>query len=53
MAKKRFPTFAVIVLVLAIFWLLGDLNILNVNIPWIPVILIIVAVGWIVSHYSK
>ncbi len=59
MAKKNscciggFPTFAVIVLVLAVLWLLGDMGILGVNVPWLPVILIIVAIGWIVNQYHK
>ena len=49
----RFPTFAVILLVVGILWLLNELNVLAVNIPWWPVILIIVAIGWIVNSYTK
>ncbi|MFH1589829.1 MAG: hypothetical protein ABIB43_04650 [archaeon] len=53
MAKKRdFPTFATILLALAILWLLGDLGVLSVNIPWLPVILIIIAIGWIINNYT-
>lgn len=51
MAGKKFPTVAVILLILAIVWLLSDLGAINVDIPWIPVILIVVAVGWIVNRY--
>lgn len=50
--EKKFPTLAVILLVFAIAWLLSDLNIININIPWIPVILIIVAIGLIVNRYD-
>ena len=50
---KGFPTFAVIVLVLAVLWLLSDLNLLKVNVPWIPVIVTIIALGWVISHYTK
>ena len=53
MAKQKFPTFPIILLILAIIWLLNDLNVIKVNIPWIPVILIIVAIGWIINRYSK
>jgi len=54
MAKKgKFPTFAVVVLVLAVIWLLQELGILTIGIPWLPVILIIVAVGWIYDVYKK
>ena len=48
-----FPTFAVIVLVLAVLWLLGEMKILTVNVPWLPVILIIIALGWIINFYKK
>ena len=50
--EKEFPTLAVILLVFAIAWLLSDLNLININIPWIPVILIIVAIGLIVNRYD-
>ncbi len=53
MKRKKFPTFAVIVLVLALIWLLNELGVLIMEIPWFPLILIIVAVGWIVNHYSS
>jgi hypothetical protein len=50
--KRKFPTFASILLTLGILWLLNDTNILPINIPWIPVVLIIVAIGMIVNRYS-
>ncbi|MBS3077401.1 hypothetical protein J4233_03960 [Candidatus Pacearchaeota archaeon] len=53
MKKRRFPTLAVILLVVAISWLLSDLGYLNVDIPWIPVILIIIAIGWIINRYAS
>lgn len=49
---KKFPTFAIIVLVIAVVWLVNDLGFIRVNIPWIPVILIIASIGWIVNRYS-
>ena len=51
--KKGFPTFAILVLVLGVLWLLSELQILTVDIPWFPVIMIIVAIGWIADHYLK
>lgn len=54
MAKKKFPTIAVIVLVLAVLWLLGDLGFLGgVDIPWLPVILIIASLGWIFNRFHR
>ncbi len=52
-ARTKFPTFATILLVLGLLWLLTDMGLLMVNIPWIPVILVIIAVGMIVNRYSK
>jgi len=50
---KGFPTFAIIVLVIGILWALSDLKYITVDIPWLPVILIIVAVGWIINSFKK
>ena len=51
--KGKFPTFATIILVVGILWLLTDLKVLTADIPWLPIILIIVAIGWIVNTYRK
>ncbi|MFH1452256.1 MAG: hypothetical protein ABIF88_03730 [archaeon] len=48
--RKKFPTFATIVLIFAIVWLLKELDILQMNIPWLPVILIIISLGWIFNR---
>ena len=49
----EFPTFAVILLVVGIIWLLNDLNVIMVNIPWVPMVLIIVAIGMIYNKFKK
>ena len=51
--KRGFPTFAVIVLVLSIIWLLQSLGVLAIDVPWLPIIAIIIAIGWIMDRYSK
>ena len=48
-----FPTFALVVLVIGILWLLNDLKIFSFEIPWLPVVLIVVAIGWIIKHNKK
>lgn len=53
MAKRKFPMLATILLIFAIIWLLSDLDILTISIPWIPVVLIIVAVGMIYNRIFK
>ncbi len=51
---RRFPTFAVIVFVFALIWLLTDLGLIpNVDIPWLPLILLIVAFGWIINRLKN
>ncbi|MBU2053330.1 MAG: hypothetical protein ABIJ14_03200 [Nanoarchaeota archaeon] len=50
---KEFPTFWVIVLVLAGGWFLGDLGVMQFYFPWFPTIVFIGAIGAIVNHYRK
>ncbi|MEK6860039.1 MAG: hypothetical protein AABX54_04465 [Nanoarchaeota archaeon] len=52
-SKPKFPTLAVILLVLAVLWLLNDMGYWIVNIPWIPLVLIIVAAGMIINRYKE
>ncbi len=52
-SKPKFPTLAVILLVLAVIWLINDLGYLVIDVPWIPLILIIVAVGMIINRYKN
>jgi hypothetical protein len=49
----KFPTFPVLLLVVGILWLLSELQVITVAIPWWPVILIIVSLGWLVNVYQK
>jgi len=54
MAKKQtFPTFAIAVFILAILWILTDVGILTVNVPWFPVIIAAIALGWIFDFYAN
>lgn len=50
---RRFPTFAIFILIIGIFWLLNDLEVITIGIPWVPVILIVLALGWIINSYSR
>jgi len=53
MAKKKFPALAVILLIFAIVWATDELGYLSFNVPWIPVVLAVVAIGMIINRYSK
>lgn len=52
MPKKKFPTFATILLVTGIVWTIEALGYLKMNFPWIPTLLIIISVGMIVNRYK-
>jgi len=52
MKKGKFPYMGAIILVLGVLWLLKDLNLIVVNLPWIPILLIVIAIGMIVNSYS-
>jgi len=51
--KKRFPVLAIILLLFAAVWILSDMNILVIDIPWIPIILAVIAVGMIINRLSN
>ena len=48
--RRRFPFLAVILLVFAFVWLLREVGYINWELPWLPVILIILAVGVIFNR---
>ncbi len=50
---RKFPTSAVLILIVGVFWLLAELEWIAVKVVWIPVVLIIIAVGWIVYSFRK
>jgi len=53
MTRVKFPVLATIILIFAVFWLLNELEILILDIPWIPVILIVIAIGLIFNRFTK
>lgn len=50
--KKRFPTLAAIVFIVALLWFLSGLGVIAVDIPWLPLVVLIIALGWIVNYYT-
>jgi hypothetical protein len=51
--RNKFPALAVILLIFAIVWLLSDLKVFVIDLPWVPVILIIVAIAMIFNRLSR
>jgi hypothetical protein len=41
----------IIILVIAVLWLLADLGVIALSVPWFPVILIVISLKWIVHSY--
>ena len=48
---RKFPMLATILLVVGIIWLLTELKVILIPIPWIPVVLIVIALGMIINRY--
>ena len=48
--RRRFPVIAFIILVFAGLWLLRELDVINIRVPWLPVVLIIIAIGIIFNR---
>jgi hypothetical protein len=51
--KERFPTLATILLVIGILWLLTELKVIAIPVPWIPIVLILIAIGMMVNRCVK
>jgi hypothetical protein len=48
--RRRFPILAVIVLIFAGLWLLRELDIVDIQLPWLPVVLIVIAIAVIFNR---
>jgi len=48
--RKKFPTFAFIVMIFAIVWFLSELEMINLDVPWLPLILIVISFGWVFNR---
>lgn len=48
--RRRFPFLAVIVLIFAGLWLLREMEIIDLKLPWLPVVLIVIAIGVIFNR---
>jgi len=51
--KKKFPILAAILLVIGIVWFLNDLRVLTINVPWVPLVILIIALGMIINRYNN
>jgi hypothetical protein len=51
--ENRFPVAGVILLIIGIVWFLNELHIFTIDIPWIPLILIVVAIGILANRCCR
>lgn len=51
--REIFPTISIIILVTGILWLINELEILTIDIPWFPVVLIIIGIAGIIEFYRR
>jgi hypothetical protein len=49
----KFPTFSVLLLVVGIVWLLNEVGLISIKVPWIPIVLVIIALSMLYNHYYK
>ena len=50
MAKEKFPVLATLLLIFGIVWLINEFGYVSFNLPWLPVILIVIAIGMIANR---
>jgi hypothetical protein len=53
MKTIRFPVLGALLLIFGTIWLMQDLGYININIPWIPVIVIVIAIGMIWNRFKE
>lgn len=51
MAKAKFPILATLLLIFGFVWLVNEVGFASINLPWLPVILIVVAIAMIANRY--
>ncbi|MGD9275622.1 MAG: hypothetical protein PVJ67_00455 [Candidatus Pacearchaeota archaeon] len=51
MTKTKFPVLATLLLIFGIVWLVNVIGFANISLPWLPVILIVVAIAMIANRY--
>ena len=51
--RKKFPIFATILLILGVGWLASSMGYIAANLPWMPVVLIVIAIGMIYNRLVK
>mgnify|MGYP006290744095 CR=1 FL=1 len=48
--EKHFSTFWFLILILGIIWLVSELGYIGIDIPWLPIIVISIALGAFINR---
>lgn len=48
----KYPPVAILLLIIGVLWLLQDLQVIAINLPWLPIALIVFTLG-IMKHHMK
>jgi len=51
MAQNKYPVLWTLLLIFGIVWLVNEMGYVSINLPWFPVILIVIAIGMIANRY--
>ena len=51
--REKFPVFWTVILLFGVAWFLSELGYLDINIPWLPLILIVISMGFIFNRFNK
>ncbi len=50
MVRGKFSSFWFLILILGVAWFLTEIGYINFDIPWLPVILIVFALGFFINR---
>ena len=53
MARTKFPVLWTLLLIFGVVWFVNEVGYAYINLPWLPVILIVIAVGMIANRYQS
>ncbi|MGY4884109.1 MAG: hypothetical protein ACP5NZ_00860 [Nanobdellota archaeon] len=48
--RRRFPVLGFLVLIFAGLWLLREMSVIDLRVPWLPIVLIVIAIGIIFNR---
>ncbi len=53
MKEGKFSIFWAVILIVSLVWFLRELGYLHLDIPWLPLIIIIVSFGALINNFRK